>query len=452
MLSPSNDHSPVEDPAALTKPPKSSEEALRKLLHLRDREEMATWLSQDWVADAFIEYYDTAIDHWRRAMEAIEAAGGEIPPQERRSSIKFLVNRAADALRSRNIRYVSASIVGSYWTKDDQDIRFLVRTVDAGRAAGRCWERYTHGDYTEHLCTVAYRLMCWLRAMHKITVATSGMSRWKKANCDRWFNVLRRIREQRAGVTGVLPPPSTDSGVEASNAETPQPQNPSHGRAPSPSHTSEGDLVNMRLLPPRSSGVSDERADIGVGRNATSTFSGDLTYDAASLADVPGSGDSSDSPNEVWSREPPNGAILDNEASVDTDSATLDTVPIDHKPDPFKMKQPIQLANPTRLAPDFEYPTFADYPAVRSKKGINQMKGIEWMLEAGKDRFERHQDQLLARWGLTAEHTGTCVLIPASWSGVDPYDLVDDFGPEKFPSSGIGTRLVGWNRRLSCGN
>ena len=437
ILSPPMDLAQVEDPAALTKPPKSSEEALRKLLGLRDRNEMATWLSQAWVADAFIEYYDRAIDHWRRAMEEIEAMGGEIPPQERRSSEKFLVCRAADALRSRNPRYVSASIPESYWTKDDQDIRFLVRMVDAGRATGRCWERYTRGDHTEYLCTVAYRLICWLRAMHKITTAPSGMSRWKKTNCDNWFNILRCIREQRAGLRGAPLPPLTDSGVEASDAETPQHHNPTYKQTPSPSHTSKGDLVDMCLLPTRSAGVSYERVGSRVDRNVTSTFSSDSTSDSTTLADVKSPRDSSDRPNKVRSKEQPSGASLDDDPGVNArsvrrlngregqdliaaDFTSLDTVPVERKPDPSKIELPVQLANPTQLAPNFEYPTFADYPAVRSKRGLNQMKAIDWMLQSGKDRFEAHQDQLLARWGLTAEHTGTCVLVPATWSRLDP--------------------------------
>ena len=521
VLSPLRDCAQVEDPAALTKSPKSSEETLRKLLRLRDRDEMATWLSQDWVADAFVEYYDRAIDYWRRAMEEIEAMGGEIPPQERRSSEKFLVSRATDALRSRNPRYVSILIPESYWTKDDQDIRFLVRMVDAGRATGRCWERYTRGDHTEHLCMVAYRLMCWLRAMHKITIATSGMSRWKKANCDRWFNFLRDIREQRAGFRGAPLPRLTDSGIEALNAETPH-RNPSHGQTPSPSHTSEGglvdvcllparsrgesykrsgikvdrnitstfsgdltcdlaqarsppshtpegDLVDMCLLPSRSSGVSYERAGIRVGRNVTPTFSSDSTSDSTTLGDVESSRDSSDGPNEVRSKEQPGGAILDDDPGVDArsvrhlngregqdliaaDFTSLDTNPVERKPDPSKIEQTLQLANPTQLAPTFNYPTFADYPAVRSRKGMNQMKAIEWMLQTGKDRFETHQDQLLARWGLTAEHTGTCVLVPASWSRLDPQDIVDDFGYEMQPSCGIASRLVCLTRRPRYGN
>lgn len=111
---------------ALMKLPNSSEEALRKLLRLRDRDELGAWLSQGWVVDVYEEYYNVAIDHWRKAMEAIEAAGGEVPWQKRRSSQKFLMHRAADALRSRSLRYVSPEVAKLHWTKDDHDIRFIV--------------------------------------------------------------------------------------------------------------------------------------------------------------------------------------------------------------------------------------------------------------------------------------------------------------------------------------
>ena len=72
---------------------------------------------------------------------------------------------------------------------------------------------------------------------------------------------------------------------------------------------------------------------------------------------------------------------------------------------------------------------------------MNQMKAMEWMLQNGKDRFEAHQDKILLRWGVTAEHVGTCVLVPASWSGLDPQDLVNNFSYKDYPSDGT-TRLV----------
>lgn len=44
--------------------------------------------------------------------------------------------------------------------------------------------------------------MCWLRSMHKIIVATSGTSRWRKANCERWIGILRFIRRRHRGPGG----------------------------------------------------------------------------------------------------------------------------------------------------------------------------------------------------------------------------------------------------------
>ncbi len=451
--------------AALTKLPNNSEEALRKLFRLRDRNEMAAWLTQVWVADIYIEYYNVAIDHWRRAMEAVEAAGGEIPPQERRSSQKFLVHRAADALRSRSPRYVSTPVAKAYWTKDDHDIRFIVRIVDEGRASGRCWERYTSGDHTEYLCAVAYRLMCWLRAMHKITVATSGMSRWHKANCDRWFNILRRIRDQRADSREEVATARASLphilAVEAPTGAMPQSHAPTQEQAQSPqSYMSQNSPLDGRLLPALSPATSLDYPDIRDNLTMTPTFFGNSTHDPAygNSSNVAGSKFSRGSRNEVWSREHPQVPIQDDDSSgdarsvrhpdsqdgqdcVNTDFTTLNTASVKIEPGLFEIEQ----ANPSRLSLnlDLEIPHVPSYRAPRSKKGKNQMKAIEWMLQPGKDRFEAHQDKVLGRWGVTAEHAGTCILIPASWSGLDPQDLVHDFSYQKCPTQGIGKRLVG---------
>ena len=63
------------------------------------------------------------------------------------------------------------------------------------------------------------------------------------------------------------------------------------------------------------------------------------------------------------------------------------------------------------------------------------------MTETGKNQFEAHQDSVLDQWGVTAEHAGTCILVPVSWSGLDPQDLVDDLSYEKCLPSETG-RLV----------
>ncbi|KAL8923735.1 MAG: hypothetical protein Q9208_004487 [Pyrenodesmia sp. 3 TL-2023] len=155
----------------------NSENALKKALGLQDSDELRTWLSRDWFVDAYDEYYVVAIHEWRIAMEAVELQSGTIPKAEPRSSQKFLVTRSAGALRSRTKRYTDLDANKDFWTRDDHDIRFIVRVVDAGRASGRCWERYTRGDHTEYLYETAYRLMCWLRAIARIVVANNGIGR-----------------------------------------------------------------------------------------------------------------------------------------------------------------------------------------------------------------------------------------------------------------------------------
>ena len=310
-LSLSKDNTQAETLAAPTTLPYHSEEALRKQLQLRDRDELAAWLSQDWVADVYIEYYDVAIHQWRTAMEAIEAAGGDIPLREKRLLKKFLVRRAADALRSRSQRYVPISVAKAYWTKDDHDIRFIVQIVDKGRASERCWERYTRGNDTEYLCAVVFRLMFWLRAMHKISVATSGMSRWNNANCKRWFNVLRHIRECRAGpiekaATQRTPlPPSTSLTGEAPAAE----KQKYHDSAPeeilSPRfHTPQDVPLNVDLLSTFSPAAALEhpgvRADPRVAPTSSASSTKELAHEDSPNMTSPKS--SHDSLNEVKSR------------------------------------------------------------------------------------------------------------------------------------------------------
>ena len=184
--------------AVPAKKPNDCDEALRRMLGLQGEKELCRWLSQGWVIDAYEEYYQVAIHQWRLAMEAIESRSGNIPEAERRSTEKFLVSRSANALRSRNRRYIDLNTDKSYWSKDDHDIRFIVRLVDAGRCSGRYWERHINGSDIEYLCRIAHRLMCWYRAMARIVNANNGMGRWRRARAQKWHRFLCEIRCQRA--------------------------------------------------------------------------------------------------------------------------------------------------------------------------------------------------------------------------------------------------------------
>jgi hypothetical protein len=146
--------------------------------------------------------------------------GGQTPDPERRSTENFLVSRSASALRSRNSRYTDLDVSKTYWTKDDHDNRFIVRLIVAGRALGRCWDRYTHGQHTEYLCKTAYRLMCWFRVMARIVNANNGMGRWRKAQAEKWYEFLCDIRRQRSAGRKSLTHSIMDSAQSSSVSES----------------------------------------------------------------------------------------------------------------------------------------------------------------------------------------------------------------------------------------
>ena len=75
------------------------------------------------------------------------------------------------------------------------------------------------------------------------------------------------------------------------------------------------------------------------------------------------------------------------------------------------------------------------YRSTPSSQGRNQIKAAEWITEQAKKKFDGQQDALLATYGVTAEHSGTCVLVPKSWSGLNPLDLMNDFAAENCPPS-----------------
>lgn len=165
----------------------NSEDALIKVLGLNDGDALRAWLSQDWVVDAYEEYYHVAIHEWRVTMEGFQARGEPIPNPEKRSKQKSIVDHSAAALRSRNLRYTTMGARKHLWTAHDHDVRFVVRIVDEGRAPGRCWEGYRRDEHIYPLCHTAYRLMCWLRAMARIVNVSNSMGRWRRAKAVKWY-------------------------------------------------------------------------------------------------------------------------------------------------------------------------------------------------------------------------------------------------------------------------
>lgn len=53
------------------------------------------------------------------------------------------------------------------------------------------------------------------------------------------------------------------------------------------------------------------------------------------------------------------------------------------------------------------------YLTKRSKTGAYQQRAISWILQSGKEAFDRHFAKITLAWGLKPAHTGTCLLLPA---------------------------------------
>ncbi|KAI1346358.1 hypothetical protein F5Y01DRAFT_319799 [Xylaria sp. FL0043] len=63
------------------------------------------------------------------------------------------------------------------------------------------------------------------------------------------------------------------------------------------------------------------------------------------------------------------------------------------------------------------------YDAVASKKYAGQIKGVQWLSGSGKDRLEAYVTGVMASWGVSMTHAGTCVVWPEDWRALEPEAL-----------------------------
>lgn len=64
-----------------------------------------------------------------------------------------------------------------------------------------------------------------------------------------------------------------------------------------------------------------------------------------------------------------------------------------------------------------------------------------WLSDGAHRIYINNRDRRLASWGVTPEHQGTCILVPARWALEDPQAMMDD--PTEWPRSEFGVpRLV----------
>jgi hypothetical protein len=166
------------------------EKALRKSLDLHDRAELFQWIQQDWVFDIYEEYCVAVLDHWRANR------GGDVQPTIRGSAARFIISTGIRALAHDTHHLQDRD--RTHWTQDEHDIRFIARLVSEGRQPERWWERQRSPVHTATLCTTAYRLLCWLRHVHRL-VATRGVGGQLQRAVDcKWYTQLQEERARRA--------------------------------------------------------------------------------------------------------------------------------------------------------------------------------------------------------------------------------------------------------------
>ncbi|KAL8657101.1 MAG: hypothetical protein Q9226_002253 [Calogaya cf. arnoldii] len=70
---------------------------------------------------------------------------------------------------------------------------------------------------------------------------------------------------------------------------------------------------------------------------------------------------------------------------------------------------------------------------VPSSRKAAQIKALAWTTQAAKEKFRSVYEALLARWGVSFRHTGTCILLPEDWRFSNALDLMALFTPENCP-------------------
>ncbi|RDW91143.1 hypothetical protein BP5796_02308 [Coleophoma crateriformis] len=176
--------------------PWHSEKGLREVLGLRNREELLVWLKQDWVLDVYDEYCIVELDPRRQRELALLRHGHAVPSSFKTSWADYLIGAAAAALHHSLPRYCRANPPKHHWTRDDHDVRFIAQLVLAGRESGRWWE-HRRGEDTRQLCTYAYRLLCWLRNVHRISSARGQSTQIQRAAANHWVEHLTHARSLR---------------------------------------------------------------------------------------------------------------------------------------------------------------------------------------------------------------------------------------------------------------
>lgn len=109
------------------------------------------------------------------------------------------------------------------------------------------------------------------------------------------------------------------------------------------------------------------------------------------------------------------------------------TEPSDTTLDPVDREGWTPQLNEGRLYASRFNPACPEYDVRQSKRFLSQQRALDWLTGAAKIAFEEARDEIFGRWGLTAAHKGTCLLLPVDWSQADPIKLMAHFTGFDYP-------------------
>ncbi|KAF8860616.1 hypothetical protein BDZ45DRAFT_741281 [Acephala macrosclerotiorum] len=384
-----------------------SEKELRDSLGVRNKEELLAWLKEQMYLDN----------------------GCDIPPGRKRSSAKFLINSSALTLNSRNPRYTYGY-------------------------AGRWWENWCEAEHTGMLCCTAYKVLCWLRHIHRLSSGSSPTNQLRRATAPLFeSNWLGMGRDRRSLGNGCI---ENLNGMICQREKTTRAQHSrSHliaickGATCAVSFLDEidgGDInpkgfQDLESINPRHIALSWQSQCKKIRPQEVRRS---LVSSTSLLTGIPAATISSKTPlrfstlhldpNAVASTTSiPSNATPPSPHIAPIPAAEYPSMPgiseagmVTGRP-PVPERGPdgsIATASMNYDLAEWRLLEVPRYEVVQSKITPGQIKGLEWMSVNGKRRFEAREAHLLSRWGLMLKHSGTCVLIPLVWSDIDPAHII----------------------------
>lgn len=385
--------------------------AVVQKLQLDGVDDLMTFLSHDWAADAYIAYHDKCLRPAREADQAYIEQHHRLPPtQQGRGQHQWKIDRVAKILQSKSSQFFDKNPDTGAWDDHDHEIHFMVQIVRNAVAPGRVWAGDNGVGCTAELSQRALCLTEFLRWVYKFNIGTSQETEKTRNRKKEWLRFLEKLRED-----------ATQSRTAASPSQDQAFQDPDQPPESVPDghdgHDDGGSRMNVDpTAEPSHPSSTDSRLsatpevmipgeDIGL---ILSILESARNFPAEATATTTSSADSD--------------LVIDEELS---DRASL--------PD---MGDHSDLdADAMRGHPVFNY-------KIRQSKTSNQQKGIHWLTEDAYKVFKNNLEHRLNSWGLSADGRGTCILVPAEWANVRPQEIMDDFRMDSWPNDEAHTKRL----------